>query len=247
MGQWQAGAVLVVLFLLLLWVKNWLGRHLQGVALLFSGDEQVATIIYYMLLLPGIVLHELSHAVVATLVGVRTRRISLEPKAHRGGAISLGTVHVESSDALRESLIGVAPLLTGSAIIVLLARWKFGIAYLPLQPLRLLDTALTCLRMPDAWLWLYLIFAISNAMLPSEADRRPWLPVLALFGVGAAFLYFSGGWPYLAGITGQWLVQALTYLTLSFGLALAVDLVFGGFVLGLEKLGEALMGRHVEY
>ncbi len=71
------------------------------------------------------------------------------------------------------------------------------------------------------------------------------MPVPHSLAPGAAFLYFSGGGPISPVITGQWLVQALTYLTLSFGLALAVDLVFGGFVPGARK-GEALE-RHVEY
>jgi len=41
-------------------------------------------------------------------------------------------------------------------------------------------------------LWVYLIFAISNAMLPSKSDRRPWPAFIILMVVLAVVLYFLG-------------------------------------------------------
>jgi len=247
-NDWGSVVWLGVLFVLLLFLKRWLSQHLQGLALLLSGSDQVAALSYYLILLPGIVLHELSHFVAAELMGVETRGISLRPSAVRGGRLRLGAVTVKPSDPFRESLIGLAPLLTGTTFVLLLARWQFGIESLPaLRPDALLHLFISCLQAPDAWLWLYLVFAISNAMLPSRSDRQPWLPVVLFLALVISVSYASGFAPQIPETLSQWTLAAVTYLALSFGVALGVDVVFAAVIFLLEKAGEAVLHRHVEY
>jgi len=247
-SDWTQVAWLGVLFVLLLLLKRWMSQHLQGVTLLLSGNNETAALLYYLILLPGILLHELSHVLAAELVGVETTRISLRPTAARGGRVRLGSVTVKPSDPLRESWIGLAPLLTGTTVILVLARWRFGIEALPaLRPDTLLQLFASCLQTPDAWLWLYLIFAISNAMLPSESDRRPWLPVVLFLGLVVVVFYASGFSPQIPAALRQWTLAAVTHLALSFGLAAVVDLVFAVVILVLEKAGEVVLHRRVEY
>jgi hypothetical protein len=246
--DWTQAAWLSVLFVLLLLLKRWLSQHLQGLALLLSGSDQIAALLYYLILLPGIVLHELSHAVAAELVGVETKGVSLRPSAQRGGRVRLGAVTVRPSDPLRESWIGLAPLLTGTIAILLLARWQFGLESLPeLRPDTLLLLFASCLQTPDAWLWLYLVFAISNAMLPSRSDRQPWLPVVLFLALVIGASYALGFTPQIPEGLSQWTLAAVTHLTLSFGLAVMVDVVFAAVVFALEKAGEVVLHRHVEY
>jgi len=243
-SDWMALAWLAALFVLLLFLKRWLSQHLQGLALLLSGDQQIATLLYYLVLLPGIVLHELSHVLAAELVGVKTKRISLRPTAKRGGRVRFGAVTVGPSDPIRESWIGLAPLLSGSALILLLARWQFGVEPMPvLDP----DVLLSCLQAPDAWLWLYLVFAISNAMLPSESDRQPWRPVLLFLALITGVFYVSGLAPQIPETLKQWALMGVTHLALAFGLALGVDILFATLIFVLEKLGERILHRYVEY
>src|SRR5512136_2718400 len=108
-SDWTPLLWLIVLFAPLLSVKRWLSRHLQGVGLLFFGNHEGATALHYIVLLPGVILHELSHWLAAKLMGVRTAGISLMPQVKRGGTVRLGAVKVGKSDPLRESLIGLAP------------------------------------------------------------------------------------------------------------------------------------------
>lgn len=239
---------LLVLFAPLLLVKRWLSRHLQGVGLLLLGTQEGATALHYIVLLPGVVLHELSHWLAAKLVGVRTAGISLVPRVQRGGTVRLGSVKVGKSDPLRESWIGVAPFIGGTVAILLLASWQFGVELQPVLSLGLiLDTMVSSLQAPDALLWLYLLFSISNAMLPSESDRQPWLSALIFLGVVAAIVYLSGVSVQVPVQMREWVLTGATYLAFAFGLVLAVDIPVAFLLMVIEKLGGVLLGRHVQY
>jgi len=41
-------------------VEEWVHLRIQGLGLLITDNPQAATLIYYIVLLPGVVLHELS-------------------------------------------------------------------------------------------------------------------------------------------------------------------------------------------
>jgi hypothetical protein len=247
-GDWAPLAWLALLLIPLLLLTRWLSRHLQGVGLLLTGDRQTALLVHYVVLLPGIVLHEMSHVVAAGLVGVKTKGMSLRPTARRGGSVRFGAVTVAESDPVRESWIGLAPLLTGTAAILLLARWQFGVESLPaLRPEAIWQTLLSSLQAPDALVWLYLIFVISNAMMPSESDRQPWRSVLAFLAFTAGVFYFSGLVPQIPAEVKRWVLTGVTYLTFALGLAISVDIPFALLVFALEKVGERILHRHVEY
>ncbi len=241
-------AWLLLLSAPLLVLTRWLSLHLQGLGLLLSGSQQTALLLHYLVLLPGILLHEASHWVAAKLVGVKTKSISLRPKTRRGGSVRFGSVTVAKSDPFRESWIGLAPLLTGTAAILALARWQFGIESVsPLTLEGISETLAASMQAPDALLGLYLIFAVSNAMWPSESDRQPWGLVLLFLALGAGIFYVAGLVPQLAAGLGQWLLTAVSYLAFAFALAVSVDIPFALLILLLEKAGERALGRHVEY
>jgi len=248
LGDWTPLFWLIVLFAPLLSVKRWLSRHLQGVGLLFFGNHEGATALHYIVLFPGVVLHEFSHWLAAKLVGVRTAGISLMPRVQRGGTIRLGSIKVGKSDPLRESWIGVAPFIGGTAAILLLASWQFGVDLQPALSLDLIwQTMATSLQAPDALLWLYLMFSISNAMLPSESDRQPWLSALIFLGVVAAIVYISGVSVRIPAQVKEWVLTGATYLAFAFGLVLAVDVPVVFLLMIIEKLGGILLGRRVQY
>lgn len=235
---------------LLMWlVQRQLHRHIQGLVLLLSGSDNLAAIVHFLLLLPGILVHELSHWAAARLLGVRAGPISLGPERKRGGQqMRFGSVQIGRADPIRESLIGLAPLLTGTALVLLLAQWGFGL--LPTGKVDLADwpgKLVACLRAPDAWLWVYLIFAISNAMLPSASDRRPW----RVFGLYLALLllltYALVGIPRVPAV---WLARGLdllSYLAYAFSLTAILDLAVLAVVLLLEWGTSQLTGRRIEY
>lgn len=236
-------AVLVAL----LAVERWTHRHLQGVALLMTGDVEASVFLYALPLLPGVALHEFSHALAATLLGARVGRISIFP-VRNGDRIQLGFVPVERTGPVKTALIGLAPLIAGC-----LALLGIGHLGLGLGPV---GTALAAgdwagagrglaqtLRARDAWLWAYLAFAISNTMLPSRSDMRAW-PVLVIF------LALVSGLVYLLGM-GPSLVQplsaALRWLAVICTLTLLVDLPFVLLIALLERVIGRARGMRVEY
>lgn len=243
---------LFLTFFLLLFLRRWINRHLQGVVLLLSRSEEVASLVYFVLLLPGVVLHEGSHWLTAKVLRVRTGKFTIGLNKRRGGRLEMGSVRVAEVDPVRNSLIGLAPLVGGSLAIFLIGCWALGVEVLA-RALQSGDGAhiaaelWDALHMPDFWLWLYLIFAISNAMLPSASDRRAWPSVLIFLGGLVAILYFIGWVPSLPPELTGFLLDALSYLNLAFALTLAVDMVFGLLILLLELLLTRLTGWRVEY
>ncbi|HHH42472.1 MAG TPA: hypothetical protein ENK56_10780 [Chloroflexi bacterium] len=248
----------VVLTFSALWfVVRWIHRHLQGVALLLTGDPDIALYLYALLLFPGVLLHELSHWLMARALGVRTRGFSLRPAATSQGAVQLGFVVIQRTDVVRSSLIGLAPLLSGIGVVLLIGQQVFAVeriagALVAGDLGRALEGAVAAFQVPDAWLWLYLVFAVSNAMLPSASDRSDWgaLALLLLSGGALFFLFQDGERGGLYRLLQGWipsLEAGLALLTMAFGTTLAVDLLFA-FIIGLlEQLIGGLRGRRVEY
>ena len=172
---------------ILLLMQRWIHTHLHGISLLLMGQPERAVILYAIVLFPGVLLHELSHWLMATLLGVRTGSFSLLPRRQADGSVQLGYVEYYKSSTLgafRESLIGGAPLVTGTAVILLIGFRIFGVTDLTAAiQSGDVDTLITALSqvfaVPDFLVWLYLLFAVSNAMMPSRSDRRAW-PALIL-------------------------------------------------------------------
>jgi hypothetical protein len=134
-------------------------------------------------------------------------------------------------DPLRASLIGMAPLFVGLTTILLIGFLVLGVgdlveevAYRGVEGI--VDSLEVIIRVPDFWLWLYLIFSISNAMLPSESDRASLRPVLIFLGVLAVILLVVLGVPSITDRTVANVNAIAGYLAIAFGLTLAVDLVF---------------------
>jgi hypothetical protein len=223
---------LVVTLLALFWVKRLITRSLQDLSIGLVNDPDVALIIYFVIVLPGVVVHELSHWTMAKLLGVRVSWPKIGPvRKGRTRRVSLGSVRVGNVDWARASLIGVAPLLGGSAVILLIGSRVLGVGELAEamtgQGLEgFLDGLAQMIRTPDFWLWLYLIFSVSNAMLPSESDMATVRPVLIFLGIAAAIILFVTGIPAISPTVVERVNEIASYLATAFGLTLAVDLLF---------------------
>lgn len=201
-GFFWAIAALAALLLL----QRALHHEIQAIFLIATRNPGVTVMAFSLVFLPGVFLHELSHLLTARLLGVRTGRFSLLPAVLPDGRLQLGYVEAAHSDIVRDSLVGVAPLVSG----------LFFVAYVAVEHLHLVvlwDTlrngqwelfwmGINILpTLPDFWVWFYLTFAVSSTMMPSESDRHAWLP---LGMVSAALL----GLVLLAG-AGPWMLAHL--------------------------------------
>lgn len=125
--------------------------------------------------LPGIIIHELSHFLAASLLFVPTGEIEFMPKVE-GQSIKLGSVAIGRSDPIRRFLIGVAPVILG--ILVISVVLSFTKTYT--SPLFL------------NFLLFYTLFVIGNTMFSSKKDMEGALVLLISISVILGTSYYSG-------------------------------------------------------
>lgn len=193
--------IVVISLAVFIFLQRWFHRLFQVVLFLITRDQAVAISIFSLIFLPGVVVHELSHFLMAKILQVKTGKISLVPKVIDQKRVQLGYVEIYPTDFFRDSLIGLAPLLSGIGLITIIATRFLNIPNpedlgLPSSMINLFPDIRGVIGADDAFLWLYLTFAISTTMMPSESDRKAWLPVILLIMILllAAFGLGFGDW-----------------------------------------------------
>ncbi len=240
---------------ILLILERWIHRHLRGVALLLTGRQDWSIYIYALVLLPGVALHEASHWVMAKLMGVRTGKFSIFPRQQDDGSLQLGYVEYyrdASLGPLRESVIGAAPLISGLIVITLIGRHIFqlpnayGLLYDP-QLSVVLDTLKRAVNTSDLFVWLYLLFAVSNAMMPSPSDRRAWPMLLVVVATVVITLVAFDQQRALISQVIVPLSRVSVYISLAFIVTIVVDLIFIVIILLIELIFGRLLQKRMTY
>jgi hypothetical protein len=252
MSGWSVFFWLIVSFFLIYPLKRWISSHIQGVAFLLTGSPKVAMWVYWALFLPGTFLHEFSHWLTANLLGVKTTRFSLWPQLKKGGELQMGAVVIQVSDPVRHSLIGLAPLIFGSLAVLLIGQGRLELGRLgealSSGEVETMGQALArIVLLPDVWLWVYLIFAISNAMLPSASDRESWRTVLLYLTLALALAVGLGLSPSMPPQLQTIGLTVITYLLSAFVITIGVDLFFLLIIAVTETLATWMLGRRVQY
>ena len=220
---------LLAALVLLVFLQRTLHRQIQAVLLILTRRVGLTQGIFAFIFLPGVFLHETSHFLVAKLLGVRTGRFSLIPKAQSNGKLRLGYVEITYGGFLRDALIGVAPLVMGTLVVATIAIYRLHL--LPLWDVirlgewsRFWSGLGEVLKVPGFWFWFYLTFAISSTMMPSASDRHAWLPFGLLAGVLIIFAILAGAGPWLLANLAPPFNSFLRVLALVFGLSGSVHL-----------------------
>ncbi len=197
------GLIWIIATLVLVQVlQRSLHREIQAIFLIITRSPNMTIGVFSVLFFPGVFLHELSHFVMAKLIGVRTGKFSLIPQVMPDGRLQLGYVEAASTDIFRDSLVGLAPLISGMLFIALGATshlhltilWdtlRNGQWTLFLMGLQALPTV------PDFWLWFYGTFAVSTTMMPSESDRHAWLPLGLVSALLLVLAVLAGAGPWM--------------------------------------------------
>jgi hypothetical protein len=227
-----------------------LHRALQAVFLLITRRAEIALAIFSLLFFPGVLLHEISHFLMAKILFVPTGGFSLIPRRTKDGRLLMGFVETAPTDILRDALIGAAPLLVGSAFVAFAGLFHLRLVTLweALSTLELEATlaALTeVYKRPDFWLWFYLIVAVSSTMLPSHADRRTWLPVLLVIVLLVALAALVGAGPWMVANLAPLFNNALRALAIVLAISAAVHLVVLLPALLLQRLLSQALGLKV--
>lgn len=223
---WDGLVWLLLLLGPLLFLQRQLHREMQSVFLLLVRRAEIAVAIFSLFLLPGVILHEGSHYLMARLLGVKTGRFSIIPRPLGQGRLQLGFVETVPADPLRDALIGAAPLLSGGLFVAYAGLARLGLTSvwdsLALSDWQALPAVV---HQPDFWLWFYLLFAVSSTMLPSAADRRAWLPLSLALALLVGIGLLAGAGPWLAAHLAQPFNQVLRAVAVVFGISVVVHLV----------------------
>lgn len=133
-----------------------------------GGSQHTVIVIWSLIFLPGTLIHEVSHFLVAALTGARTGKIEIFPKYLEDDShVALGSIQTQKLNPLQGFLVGLAPFISGLALLIWLAS--------------LLQAGLAT---PNYWLLViegYLFFTIANSFLPSWSDIRQTLPFVIIF------------------------------------------------------------------
>lgn len=159
-------SILFVLELVLLFfISKKLIKSLALFIFKITKSHNMVINILAIIFLPGTILHELSHLLVAGIMLVPVGEITVLPEIE-GDVVKLGGVQIGRVDPFRLTIVGVAPFLLGTLSIL-------GILYFALAAGNLLWWQII--------LGLYLIFEISNTMFSSKKDIQGTIIFIAAF------------------------------------------------------------------
>lgn len=228
----QLSGLIWVVFMLvpLILLQRLLHREIQAVLLILTRDVRFTMGIFSMLFLPGVFLHELSHYLMAKVLGVRTGNFSIFPQSLPDGRLQLGYVETAKSDVLRDSLIGAAPLIVGTLFVAYVAIYRLEMRVLwdvfrngQLDLFWLGIRALPQVR--DFYVWFYFVFAVSSTMLPSQSDRHAWQALVISMGVLFGIALLIGAGPWMLSNVAPRLSNFLSSVAVIFGLSAFVHIL----------------------
>lgn len=130
-----------------------------------------ALIPVYILFFPGVVIHELSHFIIAEVLFVKVHDIDLTPEV-KDGRIRLGSVQIRQTDIVRKLIIGAAPVLVGLFLLFVIVTYFVGTFETNFLMLNILKTVFM----------IWLLFAITNTMFSSKQDMEGFIEFLAVGG-----------------------------------------------------------------
>lgn len=220
----------VLMLLPLIILQRLLHREIQAVFLILTRNAQITMGVFQFIFLPGVFLHETSHFLMAKLLRVPTGRFSILPQPLPDGRLQMGYVETAKADIVRDSLIGAAPLIIGTLFVAYAAIYqlemrvlwdvlrdgKYNLFWMGIRALP---------NVQDFYLWLYLTFAVSSMMMPSESDRHAWLELVISVGVLFSIALLIGAGPWMLNNVAPLISNFLSSVAVIFGLSSAVHVV----------------------
>lgn len=232
-------------------LQRFLHREIQAVLLIVTRNPQLTIGLFSILFFPGVFLHELSHFIMAKLLRVRTGNFSLIPTPLSDGRLQMGYVETEQTDVIRDSLIGLSPLIAGSLFIAYAGLNRLGVSTLLNVLLHgqidLFWMGIKLLpQVRDFYLWLYLAFTVSSTMMPSESDRHAWLPLGLWIAVLLTLAISAGAGAWMLNNLAPQLNDFLASTASLFGLSVSLHILLLLPTLLLHQLVSKITGVDVQ-
>jgi hypothetical protein len=192
----------LLVFLILLYplagMRRWLQQHVFKVGWLLTKNLQTTTVLFYTLFLPGVILYEVVYWLAAGILNVRAERAIQWPEGTAIAELRLSFIKLaKNTGAFRLALIAIAPFVVGGLTVYFVANNVLNVdeaaAILQAQGIRGLGDAIgRIFSAPDIFLWIYLLFAVGNTMMPRWSDLKGARILLIVAGVLAGGLVVFG-------------------------------------------------------
>lgn len=179
----------------------------------------------FFIFLPGIIIHEFSHLLVAVMLFVPVGNMEFAPKRN-GNTVKLGSVEIGRADPIRRSLIGLAPVLAGLTVVCTVVYF-FSSNILFFQDKGFYFCIAFVLVLA------YFLFAISNTMFSSSKDMEGTAEILItllILFAGVNILGFHPSLSILDKIFNKELVAVVQESTLFLLVPIIVDLLILGII-----------------
>ncbi|MCI0708612.1 MAG: hypothetical protein L0154_00465, partial [Chloroflexi bacterium] len=250
-GPW---ILLLLLALPLIYVEKLLHQHMYGVGYLLTKDQESATRFYYLLFFPGIFLHEFIQYLTAGLLNIKVKNIKMRPQKQNNGTLRFDFVTIDRrhTETWQAAVMGGVPFIIACVLVWTISNTILELTEVPAAfstgDIRNIGEAFGSLRdTPDFWLWMYLLFAISNGMLPTKEDREGWYLILVGLG-GLSVLFFVIGLQsvIIETLTGP-VTESLNLVNTALFIILSIDI---GVILMLglvEDTIERITGEKMDY
>ncbi len=173
--------LIFILFLLFLIARK-ISSYIYLFLYLLTTSQTFSVSILSLILLPGTIIHELSHFFFASVLRVPTGELSVIPTIdEKTGQVKAGKLEIGKVDPFRHTIVGLAPTIIGIVLIFVIGKIFFQNFQLTTYNLQLITL-----------LGFYLLFVISATMFSSNKDMESLkiaLPVTCLIILS---LYFIG-------------------------------------------------------
>lgn len=218
--------IFVILFFLLFFTSKLLTQTISLFLMRLTRRPGLSIQLLSLFFLPGVILHELAHWLVASILFVPTGKIEFFPQV-QGDRVKLGSVQVAKTDIFRMFFIGIAPVLFGTSILLLLF-WFLSPTLLPVT-----------------WktiVFLYTVFEIGNTMFSSKKDLEGVIGFVIFFVLVVLLLIFLRVplWILFLSFNNLPQVQIIlshqnTFFLLAVGIDVAIIVALRSVLLFLQK------------
>lgn len=219
--------ILIILGLILGFLKDRTEKTIQYVIWGVFHSTKVGIFTYFIIFLPGIILHELSHLFAALFLGVPTGDVRIFPVEREDKKYQLGEVKTAESSPIKESIIGLAPIIVGGISIMLIVSLGLRVDYVNnIDKTYLTQLIIHFMQIDKLRIFLcgYGIFCFSNTMFISESDRKAWVVFPLLMLLFISLIYFIRIFPN--DIYINTIVLGINYLSAAFVFSIIIDTLF---------------------
>lgn len=163
-----------------------------------SGAGLPSRVAFYLLVLPGVILHETAHYLACLLTGTKVLRfVPFSPQRSASGRLMLGYVRHERCSLPIRAIIGLAPILLNPLGILLVTALLTPLTFTEVANPRfevirehILTSGFLAGSPLVAVVWAYLSLSFALGSVPSRGDLSSLPAALLLFGAGVLLVSF---------------------------------------------------------